>query len=172
MQSFAESNSRELRNAIERAIYGHYRETEVLEWSHLVPYLTSESGSVSEPPPARSEPSAAASSTPNLRPALNEWQKRLRSLAVKILAKGTDLTPEQARPMVEKLFEDDLPPVWQAVETARSATDETPTIPMPVWEDLWRCFAVSWLGGPTPAEKVLGIPANTLRQWINDRESR
>ena len=44
--------------------------------------------------------------------------------------------------------------------------------PLPVWEDLWRCFAVSWLGGPSPAEKILGIPANTLRQWINDREAR
>jgi hypothetical protein len=43
---------------------------------------------------------------------------------------------------------------------------------LPVWEDLWRCFAVSRLGGPSPAEKALGIPANTLRQWINDREGR
>ncbi len=170
VQPFAESNSRELRNVIERSIYGHYRETEVLEWSHLVPFLTSESDTVSEPAPARSEPASTAA--PNLRPALNEWQKRLRVLAVKILSKGTDLDPDRARPLIENLFENELPPVWQAVESARAPTDDTPTIPMPVWEDLWRCFAVSWLGGPTPAEKVLGIPANTLRQWINDRESR
>ncbi|MBX6313268.1 MAG: hypothetical protein IRY99_10200, partial [Isosphaeraceae bacterium] len=57
-------------------------------------------------------------------------------------------------------------------EAARSPLPSGPAIPLPVWEDLWRCFAVSWLGGPAPAEKVLGIPANTLRQWINDRESR
>ena len=50
--------------------------------------------------------------------------------------------------------------------------DGPPPIPWPVWEDLWRCFAVSRLGGPAPAERALGIPANTLRQWINDHEAR
>ena len=56
VQPFADSNSRELRNVLERAIYGHYRETEVLEWSHLLPYLTSESGSVPDPAPTAPSP--------------------------------------------------------------------------------------------------------------------
>ncbi len=39
VQPFAESNSRELRNLIERAVFRHYRETDVLEWAHLEPFL-------------------------------------------------------------------------------------------------------------------------------------
>ena len=69
-----------------------------------------------------------------------------------------------------------MPPVWDVAEAARGAVAaDDPAgrpLPLPLWEDLWRCYAVSRLGGPSPAERVLGIPANTLRQWINDRESR
>jgi transcriptional regulator with AAA-type ATPase domain len=174
VQPFAESNSRELRNAIERAVIRHYRETDTLDWSHLQPFLAADAPATA--PAARSAsaadaaPTAPAPAAP--APALNEWQRRLRALAAKILAKGTEIGPEEAPGVVARLFEVSMPPVWQAVESARQARPEGSPIPMPVWEDLWRCFAVSWLGGPTPAEKVLGIPANTLRQWINDRESR
>ena len=56
--------------------------------------------------------------------------------------------------------------------SSREVSGADRPIPLPIWEDLWRCYAVSYLGGPSPAERVLGIPANTLRQWINDRESR
>ncbi len=105
-------------------------------------------------------------------PALNDWQKRLRALAAKVVAKETGVSDEDAQQSVATLFDSTLPPVWDAIERARTATPTSPDIPLPAWEALWRCFAVYWLGGPSPAEKVLGIPANTLRQWINDRESR
>jgi transcriptional regulator with AAA-type ATPase domain len=170
VQPFADSNSRELRNVIERAIYRHYRETDRLEWSHLQPFVTSSSESAAILAPV-AKSSAAPAAAP--APMLNDWQRRLRSLAGKILAKGLNLPAEEADARAAILFDESFPPIWSAIETARSSpsTDEPP-IPLSVWEDVWRCFAVSWLGGPSPAEKVLGIPANTVRQWINDRESR
>jgi hypothetical protein len=165
-QPFAESNSRELRNAIERAVFRHSRGTEVLTWEHLRPFLTS-----AEPPSAPVSlvtPPTIGGSTA----VLNEWQRRLRALAAKILARGTGLPPEQAQALTATLFESTMPPLWAPTESARTLPGLGQPIPWPVWEDLWRCFSVSWLGGPAPAERVLGIPANTLRQWINDRESR
>jgi transcriptional regulator with AAA-type ATPase domain len=165
LQPLAESNSRELRNAIERAIYGHYRETDQIEWAHIRPFLGSNAAS---PPATRRSPTSATSSAP----APNEWQRRLRALATRILGKGLNVPPTEAEALVTRLFDDAFPQTWPAFETARQRGDGEGTIPLPVWEDAWRCFAVSWLGGPAPAEKVLGIPANTLRQWINDRESR
>jgi transcriptional regulator with AAA-type ATPase domain len=171
VQPFAESNSRELRNAIERAIYRHYRETDRLEWSHIRPFLGSLEPAVAPAsPPPRAIAGSASAAMP--APVLNEWQRRLRSLAAKILVKGTGISAEDAATLVTTLFETSLPPTWAAFEAARAARPNNPPIPLPVWEDLWRCFAVSWLGGPAPAERVLGIPANTLRQWINDREAR
>jgi len=168
-QPFAESNSRELRNAIERAIYRHYREADLLEWSHLRPFVV---GGVEEAPVkvAVPAPSPAAAATPS-NPVPNEWQRRLRALAAKILAKGMALGAEEAAATAEALFDQVLSDAWNPVESAR-AGGACPPIPLPVWEDLWRCYAVSRLGGPSPAERVLGIPANTLRQWINDREAR
>ena len=74
--------------------------------------------------------------------------------------------------MTATLFDQALTPLWGPIDAARRVAGDEPPIPWPVWEDLWRCFAVSRLGGPSPAERVLGIPANTLRQWINDREGR
>jgi transcriptional regulator with AAA-type ATPase domain len=167
VQPFAESNSRELRNAIERAIYGHYREADRIDWGHIRPFLTSGGGASPAPAPRRGGTAAA---TP--MPAPNEWQRRLRSLAAKILGKGLNLPPTEAEALAATLFDEAFPQAWPAQEAARRRGDGQPPIPLPVWEDAWRCFAVSWLGGPSPAEKVLGIPANTLRQWINDRESR
>ncbi|GAC1468648.1 MAG: hypothetical protein NVSMB9_11510 [Isosphaeraceae bacterium] len=167
-QSFSESNSRELRNVIERAIFRYSRETELLTWFHLKPFLSpAEPGSH---PHVLNEPSVFAASTTPAN--LNDWQRRLRVLAVKVLSRGTTLSPEQARAVAESLFDQTLPTLWKPTEMARSITGIPEPIPWPVWEDLWRCFSVSWLGGPAPAERVLGIPANTLRQWINDRESR
>jgi transcriptional regulator with AAA-type ATPase domain len=168
VQPFADSNSRELRNAIERAIYRHYRETDQIDWSHLRPFLAGTETNT----PTRSVMPAPAAEAPKKTPSppvMNEWQRRLRALAAKVLARGLSLGHDEAEALATRLLEEDLPRAWGEVESARAAG---PTIPLPVWEDLWRCFAVSWLGGPTPAEKVLGIPANTLRQWINDRESR
>lgn len=173
VQPFAESNSRELRNAIERAIYRHYRETDHLDWEHVRPFLpTSEPTAGVAASPSRAAVPISPTGPTAPAPVLNEWQRRLRALAAKILSKGTGVSPEEAATLAARLFETSLPPTWAAFEAARSAEAGVPPIPLPVWEDLWRCFAVSWLGGPAPAEKVLGIPANTLRQWINDRESR
>ncbi len=169
---FAESNSRELRNAIERAVYRHYRETDLLDWRQIQPFLTTSDSSETKAERKPAETPGATTSAAGPPPILNDWQRRLRALAEKILVKGTGIDPAGAPRIVATLFEQTMPQVWGAVEAARSAAPGTPTIPMPVWEDLWRCFAVSWLGGPSPAEKVLGIPANTLRQWINDRETR
>ncbi|HEX8198933.1 MAG TPA: sigma 54-interacting transcriptional regulator [Isosphaeraceae bacterium] len=175
-QPFAESNSRELRNALERAIYRHYREVDLLDWSLLRPFVAAADGtSASAGPPPGPGPAPAASAQVQAQapaPVPNEWQRRLRALAAKILAKGTALDPDAARALTATLFDRALPQVWGPAEAARATPPAAPAIPLPVWEDLWRCFAVSWLGGPAPAEKVLGIPANTLRQWINDRESR
>lgn len=169
VQAFAESNSRELRNVIERAVYQSYREVDLLDWSHLAPF-------VSPSDPAVSSPAMAAVRSPSIppppMPMPNEWQRRLRTLAGKVLAKGLSLPLDDARSLADTLFDQTLPRAWGPVEAARASRPDAPPIPLTVWEDLWRCFAVSWLGGPSPAEKVLGIPANTLRQWINDRESR
>ena len=59
VQPFAESNSRELRNIIERAILRHSREVDILDWSHLRPLPA---GFRNEPnsPIARSEPAQSA----------------------------------------------------------------------------------------------------------------
>ncbi|MGE3820038.1 MAG: hypothetical protein AB7I30_11490, partial [Isosphaeraceae bacterium] len=166
---FAESNSRELRNLIERVAYRHSRETEVLTWEHFRPLLA----------PSDDRPAAAATvaaspvrTSSGGSPPLNDWQRRLRALAAKILAKGTGLHPATAEEVTARLFDSTMPPLWSPTEEARNARGLDQAIPWPVWEDLWRCFSVSKLGGPAPAERVLGIPANTLRQWINDRESR
>jgi hypothetical protein len=172
---FGESNSRELRNLIEQAVYRHYRETDTLEWSHLEPLVDLRTASTDTPskgPTSRAAAPPGAEDRPS--PALNEWQRRLRSLAARILERGSGLTPEEAEAQVATLFDQTLPQVWKTIESARAsaAAPGSPPLPMPLWDDIWRCFAVHWLGGPTPAEKVLGIPANTLRQWINDRESR
>lgn len=166
---FLESNSRELRNAVEQAVYRHYRETDTIDWSHLRPHLPSPEGRFTLKNAGGSS-SAPAPSSPVLN--LNEWQKRLRALAAKTIAKGTGVEPTEAAALAERLFDERLPRVFEAVELARGIRGDQPPIPLPVWEDLWRCYCVSRLGGPSPAEKVLGIPANTLRQWINDRESR
>jgi hypothetical protein len=88
------------------------------------------------------------------------------------MSKGTDLDPDEAKLATDALFDETFPAAWEAIQASRHAQQAHPPLPLPLWEDLWRCFAVSWLGGPSPAEKELGIPANTLRQWINDRESR
>lgn len=181
LQPFSESNSRELRNVIERAVYRHYRETDQLDWPRLEPFVNTAAAateSVTAAGSSRSEAAAVSRDAgppervPSPTPAPNEWQRRLRSLASKVLAKGSHLPLSEAESLVAILFDVDLPHAWASVESIRAAGSERPLIPLPVWEDLWRCFAVSWLGGPVPAEKVLGIPANTLRQWISDRESR
>ncbi|CAN5741497.1 hypothetical protein BH23PLA1_BH23PLA1_35150 [soil metagenome] len=174
VQPFAESNSRELRNSIEQALYRHYREVDLLTWEHLAPLVTP-SGSTTPatvPTSATPELAPALARPAGPTPVLNDWQRRLRTLASKILARGTGIDPESARELTDILFEQTLPPAWEPIQASRQLRPDEPPLPLPVWEDLWRCFAVSWLGGPTPAEKVLGIPANTLRQWINDRESR
>jgi len=170
-QPFAQSNSRELRNVIERAILRHSREVDVLTWPLLDPFLNPAA-------PARPVAAGLTVSPPTPGPVValsssqNDWQRRLRTLASKILAKGLTLPPEEAEARVARLFDAELPGVWGPTEAARDASDSGKAIPLPVWEDLYRCYAVSRLGGPAPAERVLGIPANTLRQWINDRESR
>lgn len=165
-QSFSESNSRELRNVIERSVFRFGRETEVLGWEHLRQFVAAGdatvSGSQSVAPVVPGQEAAP----------LNEWQRRLRHLAAKILARGTGLDETTALAAAATLFESTMPPLWAPTETARTIPGLDRPIPCAVWEDLWRCFSVSKLGGPSPAEKVLGIPANTLRQWINDRESR
>ena len=169
-QSFAESNSRELRNVIERAIYRFKRETDLLSWSHLKPFVNTEAESTSSP--KAKHPTATATAVASPPSPSNEWQRRLRQLAAKILGRGTNLSACEAEEVVKILFEQTMPPLWSPTEHARVAQGGSEPIPWPVWEDLWRCFSVSKLGGPAPAEKTLGIPANTLRQWISDRESR
>ncbi len=167
---FAESNSRELRNVIERAILRHSREVDLLDWSHLRPFVAA-----AGPIPGRSASAAPAPSPVRPVPTAttsNEWQRRLRSLASKILARGLTIPPEEADALASGLFDAAMPGLWAPHEAARNPADMGRPIPLPIWEDLWRCYAVSRLGGPSPAERVLGIPANTLRQWINDRESR
>ncbi len=173
-EPFADSNSRELRNVIERAIYRHYRETDLLTWSQLLPFLPHSEATTANPLVASNPIAFPVSAPPPTATAgsLNEWQRRLRALAAKILAKGQSLPEPEAHALADALFDAILPAAWPAIESARAARPEAPPIPLPVWEDLWRCYAVSHLGGPSPAEKALGIPANTLRQWINDREAR
>ena len=193
-QPFRESNSRELRNVIERAILRHGREVDLLDWSHLQPFLLaapapapgvaspSTPAPASTPaatPPPRPAPAPAVPTAPAApaTPGAVDWQRRLRALAAKMLAKAQAIPADDAAAEVARLFDAAAPPVWELVEAARAdaglaAGSPARPIPLPVWEDLWRCYAVSRLGGPTPAERVLGIPANTLRQWINDRESR
>jgi transcriptional regulator with AAA-type ATPase domain len=160
---FSLSNSRELRNTIERAIVRHKRELDVLSWSNLQPFL-------SPVAPAARKPTVAP--TPVVPSYLNDWQRRVRTLAAKLLAKGVKLEDAEAQALTETLFDTMLPAIWPPTESARIRADGEPPIPWPLWEDLWRCFAIAHLGGPTPAERVLGIPANTLRQWISDHETR
>ncbi len=165
VQPFAESNSRELRNVIERAVVRHKRELDILTWANLLPFL-----STAEPPARAVAPQVAMPTTA----ALNDWQRRIRVLAAKLLAKGAKLDPATAQTAIASLFDTTLVAVWSSCEAARASArlDGDPPIPWPLWEDLWRCFAIAQLGGPTPAERVLGIPANTLRQWISDHETR
>lgn len=163
---FVESNSRELRNLIERVAYRHSRETETLSWDHFRAFLSPSEGRSAVVAPPAGRPLA-----PGTAP-LNDWQRRLRALASKILIKGTGLAPEKAEEVAATLFDAMMPPLWTPTEEARNPSGLDQPIPWPVWEDLWRCFSVARLGGPAPAERVLGIPANTLRQWINDREAR
>ena len=170
-QPFAESNSRELRNAIERAIYRHSRETDVLTWSHLQPFVTPTSATTTTAP-AVPAPVAARDPASAEPPARNEWQRRLRALAAKILAKGATLEPGQAEAVTATLFDQALQPALgpdrrRASRRGGRAPDPLAGLGRPL-----ALFAVSRLGGPSPAERVLGIPANTLRQWINDREGR
>jgi transcriptional regulator with AAA-type ATPase domain len=167
--AFQESNSRELRNVLERAIYRHYREADQLEWPQIEPFASDSERSAG---PAPTTPVPSSAPRPPSTAAQNDWQRRLRSLAAKILSKGAELDPEEARQVLDTLFDERFPAAWDAVQASRNGKAGQPPLPLPLWEDLWRCFAVSWLGGPSPAEKDLGIPANTLRQWINDRESR
>ena len=175
-QPFRESNSRELRNLIERAILRHGREVDTLQWSHLQPFLIP----TAAPPQSTPAPVVARLAAPNppagpTTPGALDWQRRLRALATKMLAKALGITREAAEGQVDHLFDAAIPPVWDVAEAARAGPPDDPAgrpLPLPLWEDLWRCYAVSRLGGPSPAERVLGIPANTLRQWINDRESR
>lgn len=166
-QPFAESNSRELRNVIERAAFRYSREAETLTWDHLRPFL---SATDVTPSTAVAASTSAHSPAPSIAP--NDWQRRLRSLASKILARGAGLSAEEAEALTTTLFDQTLPPLWTPTESARFGPGSHQPIPWPVWEDVWRCFSVSLLGGPAPAEKTLGIPANTLRQWINDREAK
>ncbi len=163
-QPFAESNSRELRNAIERAVVRHVRELDVLTWSHLRPFLgTAES-------PAWKAPTAAQLSSAPTN--LNDWQRRVRSLAAKLLIKVIKIDPTEADALTALLFDAMLPALWPPTEAARLCPNSDVPIPWPLWEDIWRCFAIAHLGGPAPAERALGIPANTLRQWISDHETR
>jgi hypothetical protein len=115
-QAFSDSNSRELRNVIERAIIRHSRELELLTWSHLRPFLTS-----AEPNPY---PAVATGPAPSPSPALNDWQRRLRALAAKILARGTGLPPDQAQAVAATLFEQTLPPLWAPTESARASAGQ------------------------------------------------
>jgi len=162
---FADSNSRELRNVIERAIVRHKRELDVLNYENLLPYLSPAESPIRRPA-AMSAPAGLSAPA-----SLNDWQRRVRALAAKLLVRGAKLAPDQAEARASALFDAALPALWPPTETARARPDGDP-IPWPLWEDLWRCFAIARLGGPTPAERVLGIPANTLRQWISDHESR
>lgn len=168
---FAESNSRELRNLLERAIYRHYRETDILEWKHLAPLAQAGDPPVATVPSRSPTVAEIPASTSRPSPALNDWQKRLRALAAKMIARQLNIEPSEAKALSDSLFEHTWPQAWPSFESSRKLPSGA-NIPLPLWEDLWRCFAVSWLGGPSPAEKELGIPANTLRQWINDRESK
>jgi DNA-binding NtrC family response regulator len=171
--AFDESNSRELRNLIERAAIRYYRETDVLGWRHLEPpdepRARSGCGAVAldpGPAPGALTPPAGPPAVPAV---LNEWQQRVRQLAARILARARGLSPEDAQSAVSRLFDEVFPPLWEAEEAGRAAAGG---VALPVWEDLTRCYAVYRLGGPRPAEGPLGIPANTLRQWIHDREAR
>lgn len=178
IQPFADSNSRELRNVIERAAYQYYRETDILGWEHLSAFLSPPDPRAMGPTPSEGTPGYPgakefqASLSPVPAPALNDWQRRLRALAARILERNLAITPEQARSRVVELFDHQFPAAWTAIDSSRQPTPSVPGLSLPLWEDLFRCFAVSWMGGPSPAEKALGIPANTLRQWINDRESK
>ncbi|MCA1685327.1 MAG: sigma 54-interacting transcriptional regulator, partial [Planctomycetia bacterium] len=124
-QPFSESNSRELRNVIERAIYRYSREAELLTWAHLRPFL---SPSESSTGPAAS-PSIPTGAGPPPPAALNDWQRRLRALAAKILARGTALPPEQAEALAGTLFNRTLPPLWAPTADARASTGSEHPIP-------------------------------------------
>src|SRR5207248_3845403 len=107
-------------------------ELDRLDWSHLRPFVAAEAS----PPAPSAAPAAAAPAAP--QPALNEWQRRLRALAAKVLAKGTGLDPAAAQAATATLFEQALPHAWAAFEAARTLRPGEPPIPLPVWEDLWR----------------------------------
>ncbi len=168
LQPFADSNSRELRNVIENAIYRNHKQTDTLAWEHVEPWLAR-----TEPatPPSATSPTSGSGSAPS-NPPRNDWQERLVALATRRLAQATEFNEAESRAAIERLFTIQLPDLWAQFETLRTLEPGKPPIPMSLWDDVWRCFAVYYLGGPTPAERVLGIPANTLRQWINDREAR
>jgi transcriptional regulator with AAA-type ATPase domain len=168
-QPFRESNSRELRNVIERAVLRHSREVDRLTWPLLQPFVAG-NGDLMRAGMALMSSSGSSATVSAVT--LNDWQRRLRSLAAKILAKGMGIAGDDAMTQINELFDANLAAAWDSIELARTAPGRDRPIPLPVWEDLWRCYAVSRLGGPSPAERVLGVPANTLRQWINDRESR
>ncbi|MDX2039335.1 MAG: sigma 54-interacting transcriptional regulator [Isosphaeraceae bacterium] len=162
---FEESNSRELRNVIERAVVRHMREVDLLEARHIEPFTSPRSRPFAE----RRLDSPVASPSPRHA---NEWSIRVRTLARRILAKSTRIDEDRARTLIDELFDQRLPEIWDRSERARENAGASSPIPWPIWEDLWRCYAVARLGGPIPAERVLGIPANTLRQWIGDREAK
>jgi hypothetical protein len=138
----------------------------VLTWSHLQPFLVSNEVFTSS---ATSKPSNQPKTVSSQQ---NEWQRRVRNLATKLLAKNGKLPLAEAESLTTALFETHLPALWSPTEAARARSQGEPPIPWPLWEDIWRCFAIAQLGGPSPAERVLGIPAKTLRQWISDHETR
>ncbi len=183
---FTQSNSRELRNLVEQAVLGTHRESDQIGWDQIEPLLHS--------PQANSARNGTTAHVPGFghrlahsvrigrlldvssltaAPTLNDWQRRLRKLAARIAQRRLGLETEAAETLIARLFDETLPELWPLWEQARrTQLNDRPEIPLPLWEDLFRCFAVHRQGGPTPAEPVLGIPANTLRQWINDRETR
>lgn len=174
---FEESNSRELRNIIEQAVLRFGREVDEIDWDHFEQILRA---SRDETPPHESNtvdlknlPSPDPISTIEPRPQRGEWSKRLVTLSARILAKELAVDPETATRQAEILFQEVFPRLWAEAEKVRlNPMNNEPRnlLSWSAWEDLWRCFAVANLGGPAPAERSLKIPANTLRQWISDRE--
>ena len=167
LQPFAESNSRELRNVIERAIYRFGREVDTLDWSHPPPVHGRPRPDSFHSDRVDDDPRGPALTADGVGAAgCGPWPRRSSP-------RGTGCDPAEADALAADLFDRTLGPAWTPIEASRAPRGDSGTsIPLPVWEDVWRCYAVSRLGGPSPAERVLGIPANTLRQWINDRESR
>ncbi len=148
IQPFAESNSRELRNGIEQALYRHYREVDLLAWEHLAPYINaadsaSTAAAVSGTPTSSSSPTATTETAParptGPTPVLNDWQRRLRVLAAKILARGTGIDPEEAKVLADTLFEETLPPAWDPIQASRQLH---PNEPPPALARLGRLVAL------------------------------